>query len=541
MDASRSAHRRSDVGEAASADASEAHYSETFAEETMHEASSAVAAGNTNALSASRQASGSMYSDSFPQESVQSAPQKKPASPQGSGSMYSDSFPEETQQEASSAALVAGRTSKSPSHSPSKSASENQYSDDDFEDDPEDVGNDGVGDHGPRGHIMDMSQLQVATFSRSPSPSPDPSGRATDSPHMQEAVATSRSPSPSGGSKPERRQEEESPGDPRGRIMDMSELMAAVAPPNRAEVAAQNDSAPQPSHVHPTAPCLALSGGDATRLPGATSSVTVRDHCELAKQRTNSRSDSHPGNATSAAVVALNALTSPPAVVSVDASTSPRMHDFSELARLGLPMPPASSLIQGGLAAAPGASLPPVSSDRRHDAVPRHLKAHAWDLASLGQPGYPELIHRRPAAGTSDAQHRPQPPLAPGAMELRGGGTRGFGGEQGPLASGVERQLVERLAQRYVLDRKAPSLEQRERLAYRDMMQQVAWTALEPSAAQEAALLLSKRWLAPVSSTEALRAFRRSLHAVLTDDRVIDVVEHQMAAHFGGRHQAPAR
>lgn len=113
-----------------------------------------------------------------------------------------------------------------------------------------------------------------------------------------------------------------------------------------------------------------------------------------------------------------------------------------------------------------------------------------------------------------------------------GGGPQGFGGARGPLEPGLEAQLVERLAQRFVLDRKAPTLEKRERSAYKEMLQQVAWTALEPLAAQEAASLLSRRWLAPVSSVETLRAFRRCLHTILCDERVLDIVELQMAAHF---------
>lgn len=521
MDASKSAHRKSDSGEVASEAASEARYSETFAEETMQQSSSAAAVGNTNATSASPLASGSLYSDSFPQDSPQEASQKKSASQEGSGSLYSDTFPEETQQEASSIAQVPEKTSKSPSRSPSKSASENQYSEDDFEDYPEEGDNDGASDNGPHGSVMGMSQLQVS------SPSPNVGDHMTDTSQVRGAES-SRSPSPSGRSKSEQSQEEESPGDPRGRIMDMSQLMAAAAvSPHKAELE-HNNSAPPP-HGHSTAPHAAFAGSNATRPPGATATAVRQDHGEFARTATNSRSDPRLGNAF------------PADVASVDASTSPRMHDFSELARLGLPMPPASSLSQGGLPIAPGALPPPAFPDRRHDAMPRHFKAHAWDLASLGQPGYPEPIHRRAHSGTSDAQYGAQLPLAPSDLEPRGAGTRGFGGERGPLASGVERQLVERLAQRFVLDRKAPSLEQRERQAYRDMMQQVAWTALEPSAAQEASLLLSKRWLAPVSSTEALRAFRRSLHAVLTDDRVIDIVEHQMAAHFGASHQAPAR
>jgi len=56
------------------------------------------------------------------------------------------------------------------------------------------------------------------------------------------------------------------------------------------------------------------------------------------------------------------------------------------------------------------------------------------------------------------------------------------------------------------------------------MLEQVSWTALEPKAANDAALLLGKHFLAPVSANEALRAFRRCLHSILCDERVLDIV-----------------
>jgi len=181
----------------------------------------------------------------------------------------------------------------------------------------------------------------------------------------------------------------------------------------------------------------------------------------------------------------------------------------------------------GPPAASPRPLAAPAASPRARDAVPRHLKPHAWDLASLGQEPPPR-------------QAWPEPAAAPAAT-----GARGRGPEAGALPAGTEAQLVERLAQRFVLGRKAPLQAQRERDAYRGMLQQVAWTALEPSAAQETALLLSQRWLEPVSSAETLRAFRRCLHAILCDDRVLDIVDHQMALHFSrtfvGAQWAPKR
>eukprot|EP00929_Paragymnodinium_shiwhaense_P088758 TRINITY_DN49076_c0_g1_i1.p1 TRINITY_DN49076_c0_g1~~TRINITY_DN49076_c0_g1_i1.p1 ORF type:complete len:539 (-),score=117.73 TRINITY_DN49076_c0_g1_i1:165-1781(-) len=181
---------------------------------------------------------------------------------------------------------------------------------------------------------------------------------------------------------------------------------------------------------------------------------------------------------------------------------------------------------------APGARLPPATMPRpAHDAVRRHLKPHVWDIAALGQ--------EEPRQAWADSQEASglhhaalaQPPLG-GAHTVVHGGAAGFGATKPPLPAGTEAALVDRLAQRFVLDRKAPTLQQRERAAYREMLQQVSWTALEPTAAHEASLLLGKRWLAPVSSTETLRAFRRCLHSILTDERVVDIVEHQMALHF---------
>lgn len=198
-----------------------------------------------------------------------------------------------------------------------------------------------------------------------------------------------------------------------------------------------------------------------------------------------------------------------------------RNSDFSRLATLGLPMPP-----HGKTEGAPGKPLSPVAqASPGHDAVPRHLKAHAWDLASLGQEAPPPRQAwplAPPAQSVADAW-----PLQP-----NGGGARGFGGKPNILPAMTETQLVDVLAQRFLEQRRAPALEKRERAAYQEMLQQVAWTALEPASAQELASLLSQSSQAPVSSAEALRAFRRCLHAILTDDRVLDIIEHQMVLHF---------
>jgi len=190
----------------------------------------------------------------------------------------------------------------------------------------------------------------------------------------------------------------------------------------------------------------------------------------------------------------------------------------------------------------PGRSLsPPAAVPRTHDAVQRHLKPHAWDIASLGQDGHAirqawpaaqePKVTEGSAARSSGSMAQAQPPIGRGLMPV-GGGAAGFGGARGPVNPGTEAQVVERLAKRFLLERKAPVAERKERAAYQEMLQQVAWTALEPAAAQEIALLLSRRWLTPVSAAETLRAFRRCVHTILTDDRVLDIVEHQMAHHF---------
>lgn len=178
------------------------------------------------------------------------------------------------------------------------------------------------------------------------------------------------------------------------------------------------------------------------------------------------------------------------------------------------------------------AALPPAAAglQRGHDALARHLKPHGWDIASLGQE--PPSTAPKQAWAAHATSLAAQPPLGHSLAPV-GGGPGGFGGVRGALEFSTEAQLVNRLAERFVLDRKAPQLERKERQAYKEMLQQVSWTALEASQAQEAALLLSKRWLAPVSSTETLRAFRRCLHSILCDDRVLDIVEHQMVLHFG--------
>eukprot|EP00435_Cladocopium_sp_Y103_P040339 s1834_g11.t1 len=146
-----------------------------------------------------------------------------------------------------------------------------------------------------------------------------------------------------------------------------------------------------------------------------------------------------------------------------------------------------------------------------------------WDISAMAGPEPPS-----PQMSQADLPQRPttQPPMG----DLRP--TDGRGGSRSIAPVGVEAELVEQLLHRFVLEHKAPTLQRRERAAYKEMLEQVSWTALEPKAAHDAALLLGKHFLAPVSANEALRAFRRCLHTILCDERVLDIVEHQMTLHF---------
>jgi len=349
-------------------------------------------------------------------------------------------------------------------------------------------------DPDPRGKVMTISQLNA-----SPSPSP---------------IAASASPAPSSAAA--------AGGDPRGKVMDMSQLASLFRGP------ASEASAPAAGGLQPRS--VGLSTVDPRSAPQSQRSQGLPGPAaEAAAEASYSANSRHAHGALEAALVPpeLTQLPSSSAQWRVDRLAGSEQYSFTapmpehEASQVGAPLPPATTV------------------PRTHDAVPRHLASHAWDLASLGQE--PPQIPREawPQVGGSSASgglSRAQPPLGSGLAPV-GGGPRGFGGARGPLEPGLEAQLVERLAQRFVLDRKAPTLEKRERCAYQEMLQQVAWTALEPLAAQEAASLLSRRWLAPVSSVETLRAFRRCLHSILSDERVLDIVELQMAAHFS-RHAA---
>jgi len=178
-----------------------------------------------------------------------------------------------------------------------------------------------------------------------------------------------------------------------------------------------------------------------------------------------------------------------------------------------------------------GAVLP--SGPRLHDAVPRHYKSSAWSLASQGaamQPGdYRSDLEETSARETQEAPRRSAATFASHAAVLNYPSLA----SRAELEQAAESILVGRLAEKFVKSRGTAALRQQQRLAYKEMLQQVAWTALEPASAQELALLLSKRWLAPVSSTEALRAFRRCVHSVLTEEYILDVVEQHMSRHFG--------
>lgn len=146
-----------------------------------------------------------------------------------------------------------------------------------------------------------------------------------------------------------------------------------------------------------------------------------------------------------------------------------------------------------------------------------------WDISAMAGP------ERLPSPKTSQVD-LPRPTTQPPMGDLRP--TDGRGGSRSIAPVGVEAELVDQLLHRFVLEHKAPTLQRRERAAYKEMLEQVSWTALEPKAANDAALLLGKHFLAPVSANEALRAFRRCLHSILCDERVLDIVEHQMTLHF---------
>lgn len=144
----------------------------------------------------------------------------------------------------------------------------------------------------------------------------------------------------------------------------------------------------------------------------------------------------------------------------------------------------------------------------------RSCLVRAWDIAAMAgpEPRSPEREVDTVARSKGDLSR--------------------LGGPKSMAPMAVEAELVDALLARFVLEHKAPTLQRRERAAYKEMLEQVSWTALEPKAAKEAASLLSKHFLAPVSANEALRAFRRCLHSILCDERVLDIVEHQMTLNF---------
>lgn len=188
----------------------------------------------------------------------------------------------------------------------------------------------------------------------------------------------------------------------------------------------------------------------------------------------------------------------------------------------------------GPVPASPDPLLPARELQRSHDAIPRHLQPHAWSVAAKGSESIarPETVDRgaeqvSPVHGAAITQA----PIGAGLAPASHGAA--FGGVRGSLALGMEAQLVDRLAERFLEQREAPTFHRKERAAYKEMLEQVSWTALEPKVAQDLALLLSKHWLAPVTANEALRAFRRCLHQILCDERVVDIVENQMTHHFG--------
>lgn len=171
----------------------------------------------------------------------------------------------------------------------------------------------------------------------------------------------------------------------------------------------------------------------------------------------------------------------------------------------------------------PSGSLPPPEAVG--GATGQVGKPSKWEISAMAGP---ESLASPKTSQADPPMMRPttQPPMG----DLRP--MNGRGGSRSIAPVGVEAELVEQLLQRFVLEHKAPTLQRRERAAYKEMLEQVSWTALEPKAANDAALLIGKHFLAPVSANEALRAFRRCLHSILCDERVLDIVEHQMTLHF---------
>merc|ERR1712232_436112 len=175
---------------------------------------------------------------------------------------------------------------------------------------------------------------------------------------------------------------------------------------------------------------------------------------------------------------------------------------------------------------------------RSHDAVASHLKPHSWELASKGQ----ALTFTATSGGNASGSRDGGGGYPRSHEQARTDHHPCFGQTQAPrdvLAAGTEVMVIEQLARQFLLGRSMPAFDAHERAAYQEMLQQVAWTALEPNACQEAAELLRRRWLVPVNSTEVLRTFRRCLHSILTDPRVVDIIERQMTRHFSHSLGAP--
>ncbi|CAJ1414965.1 unnamed protein product [Effrenium voratum] len=81
----------------------------------------------------------------------------------------------------------------------------------------------------------------------------------------------------------------------------------------------------------------------------------------------------------------------------------------------------------------PPTPTPPSSSQRSHDALPRRLKPHTWDIAALGgdEPKSPQERSDRPKTQQPIGMHKP------------------------PMALAVEAEVVDHLLSRFVLERKA--------------------------------------------------------------------------------------
>eukprot|EP00439_Symbiodinium_sp_Y106_P058207 s5_g8.t1 len=113
---------------------------------------------------------------------------------------------------------------------------------------------------------------------------------------------------------------------------------------------------------------------------------------------------------------------------------------------------------EGPAPASPDPLLPAPELKRSHDAIPRHLQPHAWGVAAKGSEAM--VQPEKTEGGAEQAPPVPgaaitQAPIGAGLAPASYGGA--FGGARGSLALGMEAQLVDRLAERFLEQREAPT------------------------------------------------------------------------------------